>query len=170
MTAYFIRRLLFVIPTFIGITIIAFFITRMVPGGPLDQAIMEFRMGAASHGIVDAGGEIPQDALDEMKKAFDLDKPWYVASFRGGANSAQRASDGGFIVCNNGGIDFTGFAKALHLDASKITYTPGPPGLQEDVTTGPVGPCVDGRARNHLIPNLQCLVIAVEDVQECSLQ
>lgn len=80
MTAYFIRRLLLVIPTFLGITMIAFFITRMVPGGPLDKVIMEFKMGAAQQGL-DATGDIPQDALDEIKKAFDLDKPWYVAYF-----------------------------------------------------------------------------------------
>ena len=37
-------------------------------------------------------------------------------SFLGGGNSAQLASDGGFVVCNNGCIDFTGFAGALGLD------------------------------------------------------
>ena len=30
----------------------------------------------------------------------------------GGANSAQLASDGGFVLANNGGIDFTVFAEA----------------------------------------------------------
>ncbi|MCA9509793.1 MAG: SMP-30/gluconolactonase/LRE family protein [Myxococcales bacterium] len=54
----------------------------------------------------------------------------WVARFAGGANSAQRASDGGFVVANNGGIDFTRFADALGIDASLVPYTPGPPGLQ----------------------------------------
>jgi microcin C transport system permease protein len=83
MGAYFIRRFLLIIPTFIGVTMIAFFITRMVPGGPLDRAIMQFRMGAAMQGGADvagaAGGQIPEAALEELKRAFDLDKPWYVA-------------------------------------------------------------------------------------------
>jgi sugar lactone lactonase YvrE len=59
-----------------------------------------------------------------------------VASFPGGANSAQLASDGGFVVCNNGGIDFTGFAEGLGIDASKIPFAPGPPGLQRVASDG----------------------------------
>jgi gluconolactonase len=53
-----------------------------------------------------------------------------IVSLPGGANSAQLADDGGFVVTNNGGIDFTLFADALRLDAAKIPYRPGPPGLQ----------------------------------------
>lgn len=59
-------------------------------------------------------------------------------SVLGGCNSAQLASDGGFLVCNNGGIDFTGFARALGLDAAKIPYAPGPPGLQRVFPDGDV--------------------------------
>ena len=59
-------------------------------------------------------------------------------SFLGGGNSAQLASDGGFVVCNNGCIDFTLFADALGLDATKIPYTPGPPGLQRVFPDGDV--------------------------------
>lgn len=90
MTAYFLRRLLLIIPTFLGVTIIAFTITRLVPGGPLERQIMQIRMGAAEAGesgvastgtTIDPTAQIPQAALDEMKKAFDLDKPGYVAYF-----------------------------------------------------------------------------------------
>lgn len=38
MTAYFIRRLLLMIPTFIGITFVVFFTMRAAPGGPIEQA------------------------------------------------------------------------------------------------------------------------------------
>ena len=37
MTAYFIRRTLLIIPTFIGITLLVFSITRFVPGGPIES-------------------------------------------------------------------------------------------------------------------------------------
>ena len=47
MTAYFVRRLLLIIPTFIGVTLVAFTITRLVPGGPLEREIMMMRMGGA---------------------------------------------------------------------------------------------------------------------------
>ncbi len=61
-----------------------------------------------------------------------------VASVLGGCNGAQLAADGGFVVANNGGIDFTGFADALGLDVSKIEYQPGPPGLQRVFPDGDV--------------------------------
>ena len=90
MTAYFIRRLLLVIPTFIGVTVIAFTITRLVPGGPLERRIMQIRQGAAmgeagaigGGGVVDPTTQISDAAMEEMKKAFDLDKPGYIAYFR----------------------------------------------------------------------------------------
>jgi gluconolactonase len=61
-----------------------------------------------------------------------------LISLPGGANSAQLADDGGFVVTNNGGIDFTLFADALGLDAAKIPYRPGPPGLQRVALGGGV--------------------------------
>ena len=41
MAAYFIRRFLLIIPTFIGITIMVFTITRFVPGGPIERIIAQ---------------------------------------------------------------------------------------------------------------------------------
>ncbi|MCH2171613.1 SMP-30/gluconolactonase/LRE family protein [Myxococcota bacterium] len=61
-----------------------------------------------------------------------------IASMPGGANAAQLASDGGFVVTQNGGIDFTVFADSLGLNASKIPYAPGTPGLQRVRPTGEV--------------------------------
>lgn len=99
MTSYFIRRILLMIPTFLGITVVFFFITQIVPGGPLEQEIMKLRMGAASFGGVGAtatgptmeagtsGGvqgtqmTIPQEALDEMKRYYGMDKPIYLRYF-----------------------------------------------------------------------------------------
>ena len=84
MTTYFIRRILLTIPTFIGVTLIVFMITRIVPGGPLERRIMELRQASATQGgsstsIVDSTTMIPKTALDELKKTFNLDKPAYVA-------------------------------------------------------------------------------------------
>ena len=41
MTAYFIRRFLLIIPTFVGITIMVFIVTRFVPGGPIERIIAQ---------------------------------------------------------------------------------------------------------------------------------
>jgi gluconolactonase len=61
-----------------------------------------------------------------------------VAQFAGGANSAQLASDGGLIITNNGGIDFSKFAAMMNLDPAKLSYTPGTPGLQRMLPDGRV--------------------------------
>ncbi|QDU62940.1 Inner membrane ABC transporter permease protein YejB [Planctomycetes bacterium Pan216] len=87
MTAYFLRRLLLVIPTFIGVTLIAFLITRLVPGGPLERELMQIQMGAAGAGGEAVGGafgggvEIPEEARKQLEKEFGLDKPFVVAYF-----------------------------------------------------------------------------------------
>ncbi len=93
---YFLRRLLLMIPTFLGITVIFFFILQIVPGGPLEQEIMKLRgalafggVGAASTGAtVEAGTgvsgtgtrqvTIPEEALEEMKRFYGMDKPIHV--------------------------------------------------------------------------------------------
>ena len=55
MTSYFIRLFLLIIPTFLGITILIFFVMQMVPGGPLEQELLRIQMGMMSQGET-AGG------------------------------------------------------------------------------------------------------------------
>ena len=43
MRDYFIRRLLLIPPTLLGISIMVFAITRLAPGGPLEQAMMQMQ-------------------------------------------------------------------------------------------------------------------------------
>lgn len=85
MTTYFVRRFLLTIPTLLGVTLIVFLITRIVPGGPLERRIMEYRMASVQGGggggttVVDSTTMIPESALKELKKTFNLDKPAPVA-------------------------------------------------------------------------------------------
>ena len=86
MTTYFLRRLLLIIPTFIGVTLIVFLVTRIVPGGPLERAIMNYRMANATAGggassILDPTDEMPPSARKQLEKQFDLDKPAFQAYF-----------------------------------------------------------------------------------------
>ncbi len=82
MTTYFIRRLLLMIPTFLGITLVAFTVIQFVPGGPLEQEMMRLR-GAMAGGEAGAGSgdntggttAIPAEALEEMKAYYGYDKP-----------------------------------------------------------------------------------------------
>ena len=70
---YFIRRLLLVVPTFLGITLLCFAITQFVPGGPVEQMMMRMHgMGAggeSSSGTTAAGGT-SQETLELEREAF----------------------------------------------------------------------------------------------------
>ena len=85
MGAYFARRFLLMIPTFLGITFLVFLVTRFVPGGPIEQAILQMEMGAAAGAAgargaeVGAGSRIPPEAMAELEKRYGFDKPTPVA-------------------------------------------------------------------------------------------
>jgi microcin C transport system permease protein len=82
MGGYFLRRLLLLPPTLIGITILVFMITRLVPGGPLERAIMEAQaasMSAGSTSSVGQGMALSEDQLEQLKQYYGFDKPWIVS-------------------------------------------------------------------------------------------
>lgn len=87
MTAYFIRRLLLVIPTFIGITIMVFTITRFVPGGPIERIISETRAmqagqgGASSIGTSGQANSQPlsDEQIQKLKEYYGFDKPVLIS-------------------------------------------------------------------------------------------
>ena len=76
---YFVRRFLLIIPTFIGITLVVFTILQIVPGGPLEMEIMKLKMGGATEGAsstsTSTGINIPESAMEEIKKYYGFDKP-----------------------------------------------------------------------------------------------
>ena len=84
MTTYFLRRLLLMVPTFLGSTILVFTILQMAPGGPLEKQIQRLQMGATAEGesvgsvsdIMSGGSQIlPEKALKELKRFYGFDKP-----------------------------------------------------------------------------------------------
>ncbi|PKL18978.1 MAG: peptide ABC transporter permease [Spirochaetae bacterium HGW-Spirochaetae-5] len=80
MSTYIIRRLLLIIPTFIGITLMVFAITRMVPGGPIERMIAEAQQSSASRGFNRMNSN-PLSAvqLEELKKYYGFDKPVIIS-------------------------------------------------------------------------------------------
>ncbi len=76
---YFIKRLLLIIPTFIGITVLCFLLIQFVPGGPVEQAIM--RMKGIGSGEVSAGtgttASISDTQRKEIEAYYGFDRPLY---------------------------------------------------------------------------------------------
>ncbi|MEK7260385.1 MAG: ABC transporter permease [Pseudomonadota bacterium] len=84
MRDYFLRRLLLIPPTLIGVTIIVFIITRLVPGGPLERAMMEAQqlsIGAGGSTSRSSGQNmaLSQDQLDRLREYYGFDKPILVS-------------------------------------------------------------------------------------------
>lgn len=87
MYSYFIRRFLLMIPTFIGITFLCFTVTRFVPGGPVEQAVLRYQQAMSQTGEGGGGsassnatqGQISEEMMQRLKEIYGFDKPFYVA-------------------------------------------------------------------------------------------
>ena len=80
--AYLVRRMLLVIPTFIGITIVCFSLTRFLPGGPVEMRMMRLKgLGAQSGETAGSSNASASQVSEEYKKQleaqFGFDKPIY---------------------------------------------------------------------------------------------
>ena len=82
--SYFLRRLLLIPPTLLGITLLVFTITRFVPGGPMERMLQEASRGAdqggkrASSSSQGQGG-LSEEQLEELEEQFGLNKNVLVA-------------------------------------------------------------------------------------------
>lgn len=86
MTTYFLRRLLLVPITFLAITLLVYTVLRIVPGGPIEQAVAALRMAAMSG---ESGGrgfgtgqaaelQLDEEAMRELTEYYSLDRPILV--------------------------------------------------------------------------------------------
>jgi len=77
--SYLVRRLLLVIPTFIGITIVCFSLTRFLPGGPVEIRMMRLKgLGAAGETSGGASAaHVSEEYRKELESQFGFDKPIY---------------------------------------------------------------------------------------------
>ena len=80
MTSYFIRRFLLIVPTFIGVTILVFAVTRLVPGGPIERMLQEAAMagadvGAATTSFGGGASALSDEQIEELKVYYGFDKP-----------------------------------------------------------------------------------------------
>jgi peptide/nickel transport system permease protein len=78
MAAYLAQRLLLLIPTFIGITLIGFLIMRLAPGDPAELRAAGGLGAAAGGGIsVEKRGAV-DEAMAQWRAQYGLDKPLHV--------------------------------------------------------------------------------------------
>jgi microcin C transport system permease protein len=76
---YFLKRLLLVFPTFIGITVLCFALIQFVPGGPVEQAVMQMR-GLGTGEVTSGEGasvSISEKQRREIEAYYGFDKPVY---------------------------------------------------------------------------------------------
>ncbi len=101
MISYFIRRILLIIPTFIGITIMVFTITRFVPGGPIERIIANARqMQTQSVNQTISDQPLSEDQIKMLKTYYGFDKPvlksyfeWLLKVLKGDLGRSTRYYD-----------------------------------------------------------------------------
>lgn len=81
MRYYILRRLLMMPITLIGITLLVFFLTRMVPGGPVERMLQEQAIGALAgeKTVGQAGSRLGNDDLERLEELFNLQEPAWKA-------------------------------------------------------------------------------------------
>jgi microcin C transport system permease protein len=77
MLKYTLQRLLFMLPTLFGITLVCFVLINMAPGGPLDQAISRIRFAEGGKGN-SSGAGVSNEVIEALKRQYGLDKPLHV--------------------------------------------------------------------------------------------
>lgn len=78
MRDYVLRRLLLIPLTFFGITLVAFLMTRLVPGGPIERAMAEkvqAEQKMAGRVGLSASGPASPEELDNLKRQYGFDRP-----------------------------------------------------------------------------------------------
>src|ERR1700722_11949594 len=77
MFRYVLQRLLWMLPTLFGITVVCFVVINLAPGSPVEQELSKMRFGGG-HSSSGAGGGVTDEVLQAIKKQYGMDKPMYM--------------------------------------------------------------------------------------------
>jgi microcin C transport system permease protein len=81
---YILRRLLIMIPTLIGVTIVTFVIINLAPGSPIEQKIQQMKFGgmgresSTSSGGSSKSSGVSEEVIMALKKQYGFDKPIHI--------------------------------------------------------------------------------------------
>jgi len=81
---YILRRLLIMIPTLIGVTLVTFVLINLAPGSPIEQKIQQMKFGGGSQHSDSGGGgsskssAVSEEVIEALKKQYGFDKPMHV--------------------------------------------------------------------------------------------
>ncbi|MDR0362026.1 MAG: ABC transporter permease [Planctomycetota bacterium] len=91
MRAYVIRRLLWMMPTMIAITVASYGMMRLAPGDPVKATFLSSGSGQDGVGVQREG---ESNAARAFRRRFYLDKPWYVGYWRWLVGDSERGRGG----------------------------------------------------------------------------
>lgn len=77
MFSYLIKRLLLMIPTLFGITLLTFVIINLAPGSPIEQKLQQLRFGGGSSSTTGTVG-VSEEVMDALKAQYGFDKPVHI--------------------------------------------------------------------------------------------
>ncbi|MGI4849970.1 MAG: microcin C ABC transporter permease YejB [Janthinobacterium lividum] len=83
MWAYIAKRILLMLPTLVGVIAITFAVIQFVPGGPVEQALMELKQARSGGGEASGGGAgeyrgrqgMDAERVKEIRALYGFDKP-----------------------------------------------------------------------------------------------
>lgn len=87
MLQYILRRILLMLPTLFGVTLIVFIIINLAPGSPVEKKLQELQFGGAGGGASQSVGSqdnssgVSQEVIDALKKQYGFDKPLHIRYF-----------------------------------------------------------------------------------------
>lgn len=91
MLEYILRRILIMIPTLLGVTVITFAIINFAPGSPIEQKIQQLRFGGAGGGEGGGGAAamganakdsaVSEEVIEALRKQYGFDKPIHIRYF-----------------------------------------------------------------------------------------
>jgi microcin C transport system permease protein len=88
MREYIVRRILLMIPTLIGITMICFLLTNFIPGGPVEERVSRIRAAGSQKGM-NASHSITEDEIKNIKAYYGFDKPVHIRYLKWLGNVAR---------------------------------------------------------------------------------